>query len=212
MNCCDELVELILDEMKKKGFAESDGKIPVGVSNRHIHLSPEDKETLFGSGYQLTPIKDLTQPGQFACKECLLVAASKGSIEKVRILGPERKETQVEILAGDCFKLGINAPLRDSGKLEDSPGVTLIGPKGSVILKRGAIIAKRHIHMTLADANRLGVRDGESVTVSVGGTRGGSLSEVLIRAQENARLDFHLDTEEANALGVTGDSLVTIVK
>lgn len=211
MNSCDELVELILDEMKKRGLAGSDGKIPVGVSNRHIHLSAEDKETLFGAGYQLTPIKDLTQPGQFACKEYLLVAGSKGSIEKVRILGPERKETQVEILAGDCFKLGINAPLRDSGKLEDSPGVTLIGPKGSVILKRGVIIAKRHIHMTLEDANRLGVRDGESVTVSVGGIRGGSLSEVLIRAQENARLDFHLDTEEANALGVTGDSLVTIV-
>lgn len=212
MNSCDELVELILDEMKKRGLAGSDGKIPVGVSNRHIHLSAEDKETLFGAGYQLTPIKDLTQPGQFACKEYILVAGSKGSIEKVRILGPERKETQVEILAGDCFKLGINAPLRDSGKLEDSPGVTLIGPKGSVILKRGVIIAKRHIHMTLGDANRLGVRDGESVTVSVSGIRGGSLSEVLIRAQENARLDFHLDTEEANALGVTGDSLVTIVK
>lgn len=212
MNSCDELVELILNEMKKRGFAKSDDDIPVGISNRHIHLSAEDKETLFGSGYKLIPVKDLTQPGQFACKECLLVAGSKGSIEKVRILGPERKETQVEILAGDCFKLGINAPLRDSGNLEDSPGVTLIGPKGSVILKRGAIIAKRHIHMTLADANRLGVRDGESVTVSVGGTRGGCLSEVLIRAQENARLDFHLDTEEANALGVMSDSMVTIVK
>jgi len=123
--------------MKKKEIP-----IVVGVSNRHVHLSREDVEILFGKDYQLTPIKDLGQPGQFACKETVIIVGPKGAIENVRVLGPERKETQVEISLTDAFKLGIMPPVRDSGDLEGTPGIVIVGPKGSVIKEKGVIVAK----------------------------------------------------------------------
>lgn len=186
--------------------------IPVGVSNRHIHLSQEDLEALFGSGYTLTNLKDLSQPGQYACKETVILCGPKGVIEKVRVLGPVRRQTQVEILAGDCFKLGIQTEPRLSGELAGTPGITLIGPRGSVQTAAGVILAKRHIHMLPEDAERFGVGDGQEVKIRIPGDRGGVFDHVVIRVTEKSGLEFHLDTEEANALGVTSESLIEVVK
>ncbi|GAB6158169.1 phosphate propanoyltransferase [Desulfotomaculum varum] len=209
----DALAELLLEVLKEGGyFKKEDNSIPVGISNRHIHLSQADLETLFGAGYQLTKIKDLSQPGQYACKETLTICGPKGAIENVRVLGPVRKETQVEILRSDCFKLGIIAPVRMSGDLQGTPGVTVIGPKGSVILPQGVIVAQRHIHMTMEDTKRLGVTDGQQVTIQVGGSRGGTFSNVVIRANNDSALEFHVDTEEANAMLLEPNSKITILK
>ena len=198
----------VQQEMNEGG----NGAIPLGISNRHIHLSQEDLEKLFGPGYQLTNTKDLVQPGQLACKETLTVCGPKGAIEKVRVLGPVRKQTQVEILVGDTFKLGVKGEVRMSGVLSGTPGVTLTGPKGSVQIPEGVMIAQRHIHMSCEDAARFGVTDGEIVDLECEGTRSGLLHDVVIRANNNSRLECHLDTEEANALGLTSKSNVRIVK
>ncbi|ABO51765.1 Propanediol utilization protein [Desulforamulus reducens MI-1] len=209
----DALAALLLEAIKEGGdFKKDANSIPVGISNRHIHLSQADLETLFGAGYQLTKIKDLSQPMQYACKETLTIAGPKGAIEKVRILGPVRSESQVEILQADCFKLGLTAPVRLSGDLQGTPGITLIGPKGSILLSKGLLIAQRHIHMNLEDAKNLGVKDGESVTIRVDGLRGGTYSNVVIRANNTSALEFHIDTEEANAMNLTSTSKITIVK
>lgn len=187
-------------------------EIPVGISNRHIHLSQSDLDTLFGEGYQLSRIKDLSQPGQYACKETLILCGPKGAIEHVRILGPVRRQTQVEILTGDGFKLGVKAPARLSGELAGTPGLTLVGPKGSVQLQEGVITAQRHIHMTLADASRFGVSDGQTVSVAVQGDGGGIYHHVMIRANDSSALECHLDTEEANAMKLSSNSKITIIK
>jgi propanediol utilization protein len=209
----DALVELLFEVIKEGGeVKQGDNSIPVGISNRHIHLSQADLNTLFGTGYQLTKIKDLSQPMQYACKETLTICGPKGAIENIRILGPARSESQVEILHADCFKLGITAPVRSSGDLQGTPGITLVGPKGSVLLARGLIVAQRHIHMSLEDAKRLGVTDGEAVSIQIGGLRGGTYSHVLIRANNTSSLECHIDTEEANAMNLTSTSKITIIK
>ena len=187
-------------------------EIPVGISNRHVHLSQQDLETLFGCDCQLSQMKDLSQPGQFACKETVTICGPKGAIEKVRILGPVRPQSQVEILTGDCIKLGIPSVVRISGDLAGSPGLTIIGPKGSVQLKEGAIVALRHIHMTLEDAQRLGVRDGQSVDIEFSGERGGIYKNVAVRANNTSALECHLDIEEANAMNMNSLSKITIKK
>lgn len=186
-------------------------EVTVGVSGRHVHLSQAHLETLFGKGYTLQAIKDLSQPGQFAAKECVTLVGPKGVIERVRVLGPVRKETQVEILQGDSFKLGVKAPLRQSGKLEGTPGITLVGPAGTVILDKGVMVAARHIHMHTSEAKAMGLYDGQIVSVSFEGPRGGVLNNVLIRANDASALDMHVDTEEANALGLTNGSVVQII-
>ena len=209
----DALALLLLETIKEGGYLKKDiGSIPVGISNRHIHLSQGDLETLFGAGYQLTKTKDLSQPMQYACKETLTIAGPKGAIEKVRILGPARSESQIEILQADCFKLGITAPVRSSGDLQGTPGITLIGPKGSILLSKGLLIAQRHIHMSLEDAKNFSVTDGETVTVQIDGLRGGTYSNVVIRANNTSVLEFHIDTEEANAMYLTSTSRITILK
>lgn len=209
----DALVDLLLAVVKEGGDLKEDANsIPVGISNRHIHLSQTALNTLFGEGYQLTKAKDLSQPMQYACKETLTIAGPKGAIEKVRILGPARSESQVEILQADCFKLGITAPVRLSGDLQGTPGITLIGPKGSIFLSKGLMIAQRHIHMTLEDAKRIGVTDGEQVTIQIGGLRGGTYSNVAIRANNTSTLECHIDTEEANAMNLAATSKITVVK
>ncbi|TGE33429.1 phosphate propanoyltransferase [Desulfosporosinus sp. Sb-LF] len=208
----DALAALLMEAIKEGGYLKKDdNSIPVGISNRHIHLSQADLETLFGSGYQLTKTKDLSQPMQYACKETLIIAGPKGAIEKVRILGPVRSESQIEILQADCFKLGVSAPVRLSGDLQGTPGITLIGPKGSVLLSKGLVIAQRHIHMTLEDAKNFGVTDGEQVTIQIDGLRGGTFSNVVIRANNTSALEFHIDTEEANAMQLA-TARITIVK
>ncbi len=211
----EQLLQLLLkavESVANEKQGNEGSEIPVGISNRHLHLSQEDLEKTFGSGYQLTPVKDLSQPGQYACKETVTICGPKGCIEKVRVLGPTRPKTQIEILAGDCFKLGKTADVKFSGDVEGTPGITIVGPNGATTTKEGLIIAQRHIHMTLEDAKRLGTYDGEIVSVNVNGVRGGILSNVAIRANNESQLECHLDTEEANALGVNAKTTVNIVR
>ena len=186
--------------------------IPVGISNRHIHLSQADLETLFGPGYELTKIKDLKQPGQIACKETVTIVGPKGALEKIRVLGPVRKATQVELLLGDSFKLGIKPPTRMSGDLAGTPGCTIVGPAGTVVLSEGCIVAQRHIHMTAAEAAAYGVANGQIVSMEFDGPRGGVLANVAIRAGEGHALECHVDTEEANALAITSKTTFKLIK
>lgn len=211
MDKYEAVIKLLLEAVKSDPGPE-ELEIPVGVSNRHVHLSQEDLEALFGKGYQLTNTKDLSQPGQYACRETVTVCGPRGAIEKVRILGPVRKQTQVEILAADCFKLGRNCEPRMSGELAGTPGITLVGPMGSVQTKEGLIVAQRHIHMTPQDAVKFGVHDGQTVSIQAEGLRGGIFNHVAIRVTDTSSLECHLDTEEANAMGLGGSSKVTIVK
>ncbi|AMX84259.1 propanediol utilization protein [Geobacillus subterraneus] len=180
--------------------------IPVGVSNRHIHLSKEHMAALFGEGAELTVLKPLSQPGQFAAKETVTVEGSKGKIENVRVLGPVRSLTQLEISKTDSFKLGVVPPVRLSGDIEGTPGITIHGPNGTVTVDKGVIIAKRHIHMTPKDAETFGVRDKQVVKVKTQGERALIFDEVIVRVSEDFALDMHIDTDEANAAGLkTGD-------
>lgn len=187
-------------------------QISVGISARHIHVSPEHLAILFGPGYELQVYKDLSQPGQYAAQETVDLVTEKGSFKKVRILGPTRKSTQVEIALTDAMKLGIVPPVRDSGDIKGSPGLTIVGPKGEVKLTEGVIAACRHIHMTPADAAAYGVKDKDIVKVRVGGdSRCLIFDRVLVRVNENFRLEMHLDTDEGNAAGAkTGDSATII--
>ena len=177
-------------------------RTPIGISNRHIHLSQSDANTLFGSNYQLTKLKDLSQPWQFAAEETVTIKGPKSEITKVRVLGPYRKFSQVEILASDNFKLGTNAPLRLSGDLEGSEAIEVIGPNGTLHLNQGLIVAKRHIHMTVADAELFGVTNGEIVKVKTPWERGLVFDNVVIRVDDSFLLDMHIDIDEANAAGL----------
>ncbi|MDY4418983.1 phosphate propanoyltransferase [Parafannyhessea umbonata] len=196
----------------KKESAIDPNVVPVGVSGRHIHLSQHDLETLFGKGYELTKVKDLSQPGQFAAKECVTLAGPKGVIQKVRVLGPVRSQTQVEVLAGDTFKLGVPQEIRLSGHLEGTPGITVIGPKGTVVLPEGVMVAARHIHMSPSQAAERGFHDGQVVSLKICGERGGMLDNVIVRVTETGNLDCHIDTEEANAFHLKTGSKVQVVR
>jgi acetate kinase len=180
--------------------------IPIGVSAHHIHLSQEHVEQLFGPGHQLTPLAPLAQPGQFACEERIRLVGPRGSIDRVRVLGPARKQSQVEISRTEGFRLGINAPIRMSGDLGGTPGLVLEGPAGQVKLEEGVIIAHRHMHMTPTDARRLGLQDRDMVRVRVEGDRELIFGDVVVRISPKYKLEFHLDTDEANAAQLnTGD-------
>ena len=192
-------------------FAEEDTLVPVGVSNRHIHLSQEDFEKLFGAGATMTHFKDLSQPGQFACQEVITLVGPGGAIERVRLLGPARKQTQVEVSVADCFKLGVKPPLRDSGDLAGSAPLTIVGPKGSINIPEGCIIALKHIHMHTDDANRLGLVNGDHVNVQTCGERNLMFEDVLIRVSDKFRLEMHVDMDEANAASLTNGDTVKIV-
>ncbi len=211
----EQIAKLVIDVMAGMNAPKNtDGeKIPVGVSNRHIHLTQGDVEKLFGTGYTLTPLKDLSQPGQYACKETLtIVGPSMRPIENVRVLGPVRKASQVEISATDSYVLKVKPPVRESGKLEGSAPIRIVGPRGVVELDEGCIIANRHIHMSLDDAKRFGIEDGEYVTVDVEGTRKTRWYGVQVRANENFVLEMHVDTDDANAVGIGNGYQVKIVK
>jgi len=194
--------------------------IPIGVSPRHIHASKEDFITLFGEGSFLTKRKDLSQSGQFAAEQTVTLSTALGKIEQVRILGPFRGSTQVEISASDAVNLGLKAPVRDSGDHQGSPGIAIIGPKGVVELKQGVILAQRHIHMTPVDAKKFGVTDKQVVWAAVNSAKMTDLRSesrpvifggVLVRVDPSYRLDFHLDTDEANAAGVSTGDLAYII-
>ena len=189
------------------------GEIPVGVSNRHIHLSREHLDILFGAGYELTPIKEFSQPGQYACKELLtIVGPSLRPIENVRVLGPIRKQSQVEISKTDSYTLKVKPPVRESGNLSGSAPVTVIGPKGVVTLTEGCIIANRHIHMSPDEAAAFGVKDYDFVTVDVDGARRTRWYDVQVRVHKDFRLEMHVDTDDANAAGIGNGFKVKIVK
>lgn len=207
------LLEAVKCQQESNSTCEKDScGIPVGISNRHVHLSERDVEMLFGKGYQLTKLKDLSQPGQYACNEILTICGPKGAIERVRVLGPARSKTQVEVMVGDCIKLGAMPQVRLSGDLCRTPGITLVGPKGSVQIEEGLMVAQRHIHMTPEDAKNLGVHDGEVVSIKVEDLRGGIYNNVVVRANDASKLECHLDIEEANAMCINSKTKVTIVK
>ncbi len=215
MNIAPEIIEKIVREVVAKSAMDSGSAdtAPIGISNRHIHLSHADVETLFGKGYQLTKLKDLSQPGQFACKETLtIVGPSMRPIEGVRVLGPERSATQVEISRTDSFTLKVKPPVRESGKIAGSAPVTIIGPKGVVAIPEGCIIANRHIHMSLSDGEKFGVKDCDYVTVQLNGERRTTFYDVQIRVHKDFRLEMHIDTDDANAAGVKNGDLVKIIK
>ena len=211
-----EMVKRALSEMSAQPGdipAGNDMSIPIGVSNRHIHLTQEHVDILFGKGYTLTPLKDLSQPGQFACKETLtLVGPSMRPIEGVRVLGPLRKQSQVEISVTDSFVLKVKPPVRESGKLSGSAPITIVGPKGIVQLTEGCIIANRHIHMSPEDAARFGVKDGDYINVDVVRTKHTLWYDVQIRVSDKFRLEMHVDTDDANAAGIGNGSRVTVAK
>lgn len=192
--------------------AEND-TVPVGVSNRHIHLSTEHVEVLFGKDYQLTPLKELSQPGQFACKEQLtIVGPSLRPIEGVRVLGPVRSASQVEISRTDSFTLKVKPPVRESGDIKGSAPITIIGPKGVVTLKEGCIIANRHIHMSEEEGAAFGLKDGDYVTVEANGERRTTFYDVQVRVNKAFRLEMHIDTDDANAAGIGNGAKVKIVR
>ncbi len=184
--------------------AQKQHPFPVEVSAHHIHLTQEHVEALFGQGHQLTKHADLSQPGQYACSEQLAIVGPKGRIERVRVLGPARKCTQVEIAMTEQFKLGVHPPIRESGDIGNTPGCTLEGPAGSVKLEQGVICALRHIHMTPEDALRYGVRDKSVVRVGIAGERKLVFGDVLVRVDPTFALAMHIDTDEANAANVRG--------
>ena len=205
-----QIAELIAEQilLQLKG---NNKEIHVGISNRHIHLSESDKYTLFGVGFKLTKMKDLTQPGQFACNETVTIRGPKCEIANVRVLGPEREQTQVELSQSDSIKLGIDAPLRESGDLKGSSPVTVIGPKGELALSEGAITALRHIHMSASEAGYFGVSNGQIVSVKVNTPKGGTLDNVLVRSGDTHRLEMHIDTDEANAMGIRNNHKVELI-
>ena len=210
-----QLRELVLKVVESVGDAKTanEGDIPVGISNRHIHLCREHVDILFGKGYQLTKLKDLSQPGQFACKEQLtIIGPSMKAIEGVRVLGPERKSSQVEISRTDSFTLKLKPPVRESGDIKGSAPVTIIGPKGIVTLSEGCIIANRHIHMSVDDGKHFGVTDGEYVDVELAGERKSLFYDVQIRVHKDFRLEMHIDTDDANAAGVGNGFKAKLIK
>lgn len=206
-----QLIEIVTQAVIKELSTRDDDKVPVGISVRHIHLTRSNIDWLFGRNYQLTPKKALSQPGQFACEECLDVIGPKGVLTKVRVLGPERNATQVELSQTDCRTIGINAPVRDSGDLEGTPGIKLRGPLGEIEIPKGVIIADRHIHMSPADAERFGLKDGDRVKVKIDGVKPGVMEHVLIRSGEKHRLDMHIDTDDGNAFMLKQGQLVTVL-
>ncbi len=205
------ITRLVTEELQKTDIL-SDITIPVGVSARHIHLCQKDVETLFGPGHQLT-FKTELMGGQFAAEEtCTIVGLKLRALEKVRVLGPARKETQVEISATDARSLGIGAPVRNSGDIKDSAPIAIVGPQGAIYLKEGCIIAARHIHMSPEDAKRMGLEDKDIVSVQVDNARKTTYNEVLVRVDPSFTLEMHIDTDEANAAGIKQGDRVRLFK
>ena len=203
------ITKLVLEAVEKQKSSDDVGYlVPIGVSARHIHLTQEHVEVLFGKGYQLTKRKEL-MGGQFASNETVTIVGIKlRAIENVRVLGPVRKQTQVEISATDAVKLGVKAPIRESGNVAGSAPIAVVGPKGALYLDEGCIIAMRHIHMSPRDAMAAGVHDGDIVSVKADNERGTIFNHVKIRVDDSFTLEMHIDTDEANAAKIaTGDTV-----
>lgn len=208
----EQLVQLITEAVREKLAEKNEIFVPVGVSARHVHLSKEHLEILFGTGYELKKKKEL-MGGQYAAEECVTLVGHKlSTLEKVRILGPLRKDSQVEISKTDSIKLGLSVPVRESGNIKGSAAITIVGPKGAVTLKEGCIIAKRHIHMSPMDSIKFGIQDNQTVNVKVDGERGGILGDVKVRVHSTYTFEMHIDTDEANGLGIQCGSKLEIIK
>jgi putative phosphotransacetylase len=186
-------------------------QVPIGVSARHIHLSEWHIEQLFGHRYYLKVLKELSQPGQFAAAETVAVVGPKGRFDKVRILGPARGKTQLEISRTDAFTLGVNPPVRQSGDTEGTPGITLVGPVGEITITEGVMVAARHIHFHTSDAVKWGITDKQLLSVKIDGERSLIFEGVIARVSDQYALDMHIDTDEANAAGAkTGDTALIL--
>jgi putative phosphotransacetylase len=201
-----ELVEVIV-----KNTLQKPKHVPIAASNRHIHLSAGHVERLFGKGYQLNKLKDLSQPNQYAAKETVTLIGPKGKIQNVRVLGPARGSTQVEVSLFDGFTLGVKPPIRNSGDIKDSESITIQGPRGQITVNEGLICAARHIHMHTIDGDSYGVSDGDLVQVKVDGPRGVIFSNVLIRISPKYKLEMHIDIDEANAASIKNGQIGEIV-
>jgi len=212
-NNIEIITRMVLAAVENQATSNNNGyMVPVGVSARHIHLTQEHVEMLFGEGYQLTKKKEL-MGGQFASNELVTIVGLKlRAIENVRVLGPVRSKSQVEVAATDALRLGIKAPIRESGNLTGSAAIAIVGPQGAIYLKEGCIIAKRHIHMSPKDAMAAGVADGEIVAVQADNERGTLFNQVQIRVDESFTLEMHIDTDEANAAGIRTGQTVIIKK
>ena len=212
-NNIELITKMVLEAIDKKKASEENGyMVPIGVSARHIHLTQEHVEQLFGEGYQLTKKKEL-MGGQFASNETVTIVGIKlRAIENVRVLGPVRSKSQVEISATDSIRLGVKAPIRESGNIAGSAPIAVVGPKGVIYLKEGCIIAKRHIHMPPKDAAAAGVHDGDVVSVKADNERGTIFNHVQIRVDESFTLEMHIDTDEANASKIATGDTVRIIK
>ena len=187
-------------------------KIPIETSARHIHINEEDFKKLFGEEAQLTYVHELSQPGQYLCKERLSIVGPRGTFENVAILGPFRKDTQIELSMTDTRKIGVPGVIRQSGDIKDTPGCTLIGPLGELTIDEGVIVAKRHIHMTTKDAEYYGVTNGQIVEVKVETDgRTTTFGDTVVRVSDSYALAMHIDTDEANAAGVSGSALGEII-
>ena len=207
----EEITKMVLQAIDSTKTNKPEFKVPVGISARHIHLTQEHVEQLFGKGYQLTKKKEL-MGGQFASNEqCTIVGLKLRAIENVRILGPVRPSSQVEISATDARTLGIKAPTRQSGETAGSSPIALVGPKGAIYLEEGCIVAARHIHMCPEDAAAAGLKDNDFVTVRMGNERGALLDNVKVRVHETFTTEMHIDTDEANACQVKQDELAAII-
>lgn len=207
----NEIVKEVMNKIQNVNNTTKNSSIPVASSNRHVHLSQKDADILFGKSYIFNKLKDLSQPGQFAAKEQITLVGPKGIIEKVRILGPVRKETQIEISKTDSFKLGVKPPVRDSGSLDNTPGIIITGPKGAVKLDKGVILAKRHIHFHIDDALKFNVKDKQIVKVKKNGDRSLIFDEVLCRVNKAYKLEMHIDIDEANAADIKNKDMLEII-
>ncbi len=210
LDCKTELAKLVT-KLVVEALQDRERAVCIGVSNRHIHLDRADMDALFGVGSELTWFKDLGQPGQYAATEMVTIKGKKGEIGRVRVLGPLRPATQVEISIADGFSLGVKPPIHESGVIEGTPGIELIGPCGSVKKDCGVMAALRHIHMTPEIADRIGLHDKQTVQVEIRGPRGGVLNNVLVRVSDKFALEMHIDVDEANALGVKNNDLAYIL-
>lgn len=207
-NIVKQVTKSIMEIIEKESAPDG---IKVGVSARHVHLSQADLETLFGKGYKLTPKKQL-MGDQFAAEECVtLVSPSLRTIEGVRVLGPVRKESQIEVSRTDTFKLKISPPVRPSGEIKGSAALALVGPRGSVFLNEGCIIANRHIHMTPADAEKYGIRDNDLVDVEIQNQKPTRYYNVQVRVREDFDTEMHIDTDDANAAAIKNGDRVEIL-
>lgn len=206
-----EQLAAIVSEAVRSELRKRSRQVPVGISVRHIHLSRQDVDRLFGRNYQLTPKKQLSQPGQYACEECLDVIGPKGELKKVRILGPERKATQIELTQTDCRNIGITAPVRSSGDTAGTPGITLRGPLGQITVPEGVIIADRHLHLSDAEAAAFGLKNGDRIQIRIDGIKPGILGNVLVRSGSGHSMDLHIDTDDGNAFLLSQGQRVTVL-